>query len=51
MTEAEARAALRASVAVNEIERWLAERPWEPAPGGGWTVPDAAAGPNGRQIG
>jgi hypothetical protein len=21
------------------IGRWIAEQPWEPAPGGGWTVP------------
>ncbi len=37
MTEAEARAALRAFVAVGEIERWIAERPWEAVPGG-WRV-------------
>ncbi len=37
MTEAEARAALRAFVAVGEIERWIAERPWETVPGG-WRV-------------
>jgi hypothetical protein len=30
VTEAEARAALRAFVAVGEIERWIAaQRPWE----------------------
>ena len=28
MTEAEARAALRAFVAVGEIERWIAEQRW-----------------------
>jgi hypothetical protein len=39
MTEAQARAALRAFVAVGEIERWIAEQPWEPVAGGGWTVP------------
>jgi hypothetical protein len=39
MTEAQARAALRAFVAVGEIEQWIAEQRWEPAPGGGWTVP------------
>jgi hypothetical protein len=39
MTEAQARAALRAFVAVGEIERWIAEQPWEPTPSGGWTVP------------
>jgi hypothetical protein len=38
MTEAEARAALRAFVAVGEIERWIAEQPWEPMSGGGWRV-------------
>ncbi len=35
--EAEARAALRAFVAVGELERWIAEQPWEAAPGG-WRV-------------
>jgi hypothetical protein len=40
VTEAEARAALRAFVAVGEIEQWIAEQPWQPAPGGGWTVPE-----------
>ena len=39
MTEVEARIALRAFVAVGEIEHWIAEQPWEAAPGGGWTVP------------
>ncbi len=39
MTEAQARAALRAFVAVGEIEQWNAEQRWGPAPGGGWTVP------------
>jgi hypothetical protein len=38
MTEPEARAALRAFVAVGEIERWLAEQPCEPMSGGGWRV-------------
>jgi hypothetical protein len=38
MTEAQARAALRAFVAVGEIEQWIAEQPWEPAPDGGWRV-------------
>ena len=39
MTEAEARAALRAFVAVGDLERWIAEQPWEAAPnGGGWRV-------------
>ncbi len=37
MTEAEARAALRAFVAVGEIERWIAEQRWEAVPGG-WRV-------------
>jgi len=35
--EAEARAALRAFVAVRELERWIAEQPWEAVPGG-WRV-------------
>ena len=35
--QAEARAALRAFVAVGEIERWIAEQPWEGIPGG-WRV-------------
>ena len=37
MTEAEARAALRAFEAVGEIERWIAEQRWEAVPGG-WRV-------------
>ena len=37
MTEAEARAALRAFVGVGNIEPWIAGRPWRAAPGG-WTV-------------
>ncbi len=37
MTKAEARAALRAFVAVGEIERWIAEQRWEAVPGG-WRV-------------
>ncbi len=37
MTEAEARAALRAFVAVGEVERWIAEQRWEAIPGG-WRV-------------
>ena len=37
MTEAEARAALRAFVAVGEIERWIADQRWEAVPGG-WRV-------------
>lgn len=37
MTEAEARTALRAYVAVGEIERWIAEQRWE-AVAGGWRV-------------
>jgi hypothetical protein len=37
MTEAEARAVLRASVAVGEIERWIADQRWEAIPGG-WRV-------------
>jgi hypothetical protein len=38
VTEAEARAALRAFVGVGEVEPWIAGRPWQAAPGG-WTVP------------
>jgi hypothetical protein len=39
VTEAEARAALRAFVAVGDLERWIAGQPWEAAPnGGGWRV-------------
>jgi hypothetical protein len=37
VTEEEARAALRAFVAVGEIEPWIAEQPWEAVPGG-WRV-------------
>jgi hypothetical protein len=37
MTEAEARAALRAFVGVGNVEPWIAERPWKAAVGG-WTV-------------
>ena len=37
MTEDEARIALRAFVAVGDIERWIAEQRWEAVPGG-WTV-------------
>jgi hypothetical protein len=38
MTEPEVRAALRAFVAVGEIEHWIAAQPWEPMSGGGWRV-------------
>jgi hypothetical protein len=37
MTDAKSRAALRAFVAVGEIEPWIAEQPWEPILGG-WQV-------------
>ncbi len=37
MTEEGARAALRAFVAVGEVEPWIAEQPWEAVPGG-WRV-------------
>jgi hypothetical protein len=37
MTEAEARAALRAFLAVGDIEPWIADRRWEAVPGG-WRV-------------
>ena len=38
VTEADARAALRAFQAVANIERWIAEQPWARLPGGGWRV-------------
>ena len=34
MTEAEARAVLRAFVAVGELERWIADQRWERIPNG-----------------
>ena len=37
MTEAEARAALRAFAAAGELERWIAEQRWEAVPDG-WRV-------------
>ena len=37
MTEAEARAALRAFVGVDQMEPWIAEQPWK-AEVGGWSV-------------
>ena len=37
LTEAEARAALRAFDGIGDIEPWIAGRPWQAAPGG-WTV-------------
>src|SRR5215212_154295 len=37
MTEAEARAALRAFVGIGNVEPWIAGRPWRAAPSG-WTV-------------
>ncbi len=37
MTEAEARVALRAFVGNGDIERWIAEQPWQVVPGG-WMV-------------
>ena len=37
MTEDEARAALAGVVAIGDLEVWIAEQPWEAAPGG-WTV-------------
>jgi hypothetical protein len=58
VTEAEARAALRAFVAVGGIEQWIAEQRWEAVPGGwrvrgqfttgasGWS-PSPARGPRG----
>jgi hypothetical protein len=43
MTEAEARAALRAFVAVGELEHWIAGQPWLAMPGG-WVVPEPFEG-------
>jgi len=37
VTEAEARAALRAFVSIGDVERWIAGRRWQAVPGG-WTV-------------
>ncbi len=37
MTEAEARAALRAFDGIGSVEPWIAGRPWQAVPGG-WTV-------------
>ena len=37
MTEAEARAALRAFVGIGDVEPWIAGQPWQATPGG-WTV-------------
>ena len=37
MTEAEARAALRAFVGIGGVEPWIAKQPWHATPGG-WTV-------------
>ena len=38
MTEAEARAALRASMGAGHVEPWIAQQAWEATPHG-WTVP------------
>lgn len=38
MTEAEARAVLRAFVGVGAVEPWIARQSWEATPRG-WTVP------------
>lgn len=43
MTEAEARAALRAFVAVGDLERWIADQRWEAVPGG-WRVREPLEG-------
>jgi hypothetical protein len=37
VTEAEARAALRAFIGVGNVEPWIVGRPWQAAPGA-WTV-------------
>jgi hypothetical protein len=38
MTEADARAALRAYDAIGNFEHWIAEQRWERLPSGGWWV-------------
>ena len=43
MTEDQARAALRAFVAVGELERWIADQRWEATPGG-WRVREPYGG-------
>ncbi len=43
MTEAEARAALRAFVGVGSLERWVADQRWEAIPDG-WRVRGRFAG-------
>ena len=43
MTEAEARAALVAFDGVGDVERWIADRPWQAVPGG-WVVPEPFEG-------
>jgi hypothetical protein len=43
MTEAEARAALRAHDGVGGLKPWIAEQPWRPAPGG-WQLSRAMDG-------
>lgn len=43
VTEAEARAALRRFDGIGGLEHWVAERPWQAAPGG-WTVPEPFQG-------
>ena len=43
MTEAEVRAALRAFVAVGDVEHWIAAQPWLAMPGG-WVVPEPLQG-------
>ena len=48
VTEAEARAVLRAFVAVGEVEHWIAAQPWLAAPGG-WVVPEPFHGLRFRQ--
>jgi hypothetical protein len=58
VTEAEARAALRAFDAVGGLEHWIAEQPWEAAQEGwtvrhalhGWTFMVASAGAGGVRI-
>jgi hypothetical protein len=43
VTEAEARAALRAFVGIGDVEPWIAEQRWEPIPDG-WRVRESYQG-------
>jgi hypothetical protein len=58
VTDAEARAALTTSNRVGGLEHWIAEQPWEAAPGGwrvlhplhSWTFMVAPAGGGGVRL-